>query len=280
MVVIGHHSYLKKMDHTLTKKIQDYLALKAKDRDVTQGATLLLSLNRNNIMFQQIIRCPDKYADKVEYELRKHLAIRLNDKTVADVLEMNKTVVPNASDSLKLMPVVSSDCELPEGVKAKGMRSDHNDLPDEIKALWDESSNLYFKIKELFETLKGMESAPACDRFELLKQLDELDKRYRDNLKTYDNYSVVNELEGSNHPADGNTNTNPDDLVKKVTAARTYLSQNRDKLAGFKDTDEKKYKELLAKVQERYDLLLSTNSTVSPEQTAELKELGVKVVEE
>lgn len=262
------------MDHTLTKKIQDYLALKAKDRDVTQGATLLLSLNRNNIMFQQIIRTPDKYADKVEYELRKHLAIRLNEKTVADVLEMNKEVIPRADLSLKLMPVVSSDVELPEGVKAKGMRSDHNDLPDEIKALWDESSNLYYKIKELFETLKNMEHSPACDRYEFLTQLDECDKKYRENLKAYDNYSSVPE---AGAPTASNTS---DDIVKKVSAARTYLSQNRDKLSGYRSSDEKKYQELLAKVQERYDLLLSTNNTVSPEQTAELKELGVKVVEE
>lgn len=259
------------MDHKLTQRIQDYLSTSVEEREIADGATLLLSLNRNNIMFQQIIRQPHKYADKVEYELQKHLSIRLNEKTVADVVKMNETVIPLADDTLKLMPVISSDAELPQGIKAKGIRPDHDSLPDEVRALWDESSNLYFRIKELFESLKGMESASACDRFELLKQLDECDKKYRDNMKTYDAYVIDEQKNVETPPAE--------DIVKKVTAARTYLSQNRSKLADYKVTDEKKYKDLLSKVQERYDLLVSTNNAVSEEQTAELKELGVAVNE-
>ena len=33
-----------------------------------------------------------------------------------------------------------------------------------------------------------MESAPACDRYEYLKLLDEADKKYRANLQAYDDY--------------------------------------------------------------------------------------------
>lgn len=84
------------MDEKLTHKIQDYLDTPPSERDVVAGATLLLSLNRNKILFQNVIRKPEKFADKVEYELRKHLKIRLDGKTVSDIALMNITVIPSA----------------------------------------------------------------------------------------------------------------------------------------------------------------------------------------
>ena len=65
---------------------------------------------------------------------------------------------------------------------------DHDRLPPEIQRLWTDNGALWFKIKELFEQLKGMESAPACDRYEYLKLLDEAYKKYRANLQAYDDY--------------------------------------------------------------------------------------------
>lgn len=41
------------MDEKLTHKIQDYLDTPPSERDVVAGATLLLSLNRNKILFQE-----------------------------------------------------------------------------------------------------------------------------------------------------------------------------------------------------------------------------------
>ena len=144
------------MDEKLTHKIQDYLDTPPSERDVVAGATLLLSLNRNKILFQNVIRKPEKFADKVEYELRKHLKIRLDGKTVSDIALMNITVIPSAQRIIDGgVPVLDVDDEFPEANVAKGRRMDHDRLPPEIQRLWTDNGALWFKIKELFEQLKG-----------------------------------------------------------------------------------------------------------------------------
>lgn len=265
------------MDNKLTEKIQAYLNQAPAERDVVDGATMLLSLNRNRIFFQNVVRKPEKYADKVAYELNKHLTIRLDRQTVSDVINMNKEVLPLAEQTLSAgYPVISVDDDKPQtGVVAKGMRTDHDSLPDEIKGLWDECSSLWFRIKELFEQLKGMEKAPACDRYEYLKQLESADKKYRENMQAYDSFvpgAVSAEVKKEDKVED-----DPGTIAKKVGAARKYLSDNKKKLAEFKVSDEKKFQALLTKVQERYDYLISTGNTIEAEQVNELSALGVKV---
>lgn len=263
------------MDEKLTLQIQAYLNTPSAERDVLQGATLLLKLNRNRILFQNACRRPDKFADKIEYELKKHLSIRLDRKTVADVVRMNKTVVPDAAKIIDDgAPVLSSDDDnVPqEGKVARGMRKDHEQLPDEIKALWTECADLWFKIKETFEQLKGMEDAPACDRYEYLQVLDEADKKYRSNMKRYDKYVLGTPVDSTPEDAP----TDPAEIAKKVNAARKYLSDNKKKLAELKDTDAEKYAKLLTKVQERYDWLIASGNTVDDSQVSELVALGLK----
>lgn len=258
--------------------MQDYLGQDPEDRNVIDGATMLLSLNRNRLFFQNVLRKPEKFADKVEYELKKHLRIRLDRQTVSDVVALNKEVLPHVQETLsKGAPVISSDDDVPQsGTVAVGKRSDHETLPDEIKALWDECAGIWFKIKELFEQLKGMEKAAACDRYEYLKQLDGADKKYRANMQAYDEYKPgvpeAKKEEKKVYPAE-----DPAAISKKVNAARKYLSDNKKKLADLKGTDESKYAALLAKVQERYDYLISTGNTVDAEQVAELVALGLVV---
>lgn len=256
--------------------MQAYLDAKPEDRNVIDGATMLLALNRNRIFFQNVVRKPERFADKVEYELKKHLAIRLDRKTIADVATMNKVVIPAAQATIaEGAPVISTDNDLPaEGTVARGKRSEHEQLPDEIKALWDECTPLWFKIKELFELLKGMENSPACDRFEYLQQLDECDKKYRANMQAYDAYVTGSSTTMNNSPK---VEENPADITKKVNAARKYLSDNKKKLVDLKSSDEKKYTLLLAKVQERYEYLISTGNAVDAEQVNELVDLGLLV---
>lgn len=264
------------MDNKLTEKIQEYLNTPESERNVVEGATMLLSLNRNRILFQNIVRKPDKFAGKVVYELKKHLAIRLNNQTISDVVRMNKEVLPAARQIIETgVPVISVDDDVPqEGKIARGMRADHEQLPDEIKSLWTECTALWFKIKETFEQLKGMEDAPACDRFEYLRVLDEADKKYRSNMKIYDSYVQGDHAgdQSSDPPA-----VDPAEISKKVNAARKYLSDNKKKLADLKSADPTKYAVLLSKVQERFDYLIATGNTIDENQVAELADLGIRV---
>lgn len=271
---------IENMDHKLTEKIQKYLQTEPAKRNVMEGATLLLSLNRNRILFQNVMRRPEKFADKVEYELKKHLKIRLDDKTLADVAAMDRAVIPMAQETinrrLDCVAEQADDIDTPEelnvAVKHAGKRADHDELPDDIKQLWDESAELWFKIKETFETLKTMEAAPPCDRYEYLKMLDEADKQYRANMAKYDAFAMGGES-GTGEPK----GMDPAEIAKKVQAARKYISDNKKKLAELKDTDEAKFVALRDKVQERFNFLIETGNSVSEEQVAELKELGIVV---
>jgi len=120
-----------------------------------------------------------------------------------------------------------------------------------------------------------MEHATACDRYEYLKQLDESEKRYRANMQAYDSF-VPGTASGEDEKQD-KVEDDPATIAKKVGAARKYLSDNKKKLADFKDSDAKKYLALLAKVQERYDYLISTGNAIEAEQVNELAALGLKV---
>lgn len=277
------YSIFYSMDRKLTEKIQVYLQTEPAKRNVVEGATLLLSLNRNRILFQNVVKRPEKFADKVEYELKKHLQIRLDDKTMSEVAAMDATVVPFAENTLNKRLMLASDkaddIDVPEelevAIRHAGKRDDHDELPDEIKNIWEQSANLWFKIKETYETLKTMDNAPLCDRYEYLKILDEADKQYRKNMAWYDGYVL-----GSEIPSEKEAELDPADIAKKIQAARKYISDNKKKLAELRESGEwpnAKYDELLEKVQERFNFLIEMGNSVSDEQVAELKELGVVV---
>jgi hypothetical protein len=257
------------MDNELTQRIKAYIEAEPQDRDVAAGAMLLLQMNRNRILFNNILRRPDKFADKLLYELKKYYRIRLDSMTVEDVANMDKSVVPAAQETLNAgAPQIDSDNDVAqEGTVARGKRDDHDELPEEIQKLWTDGAELYYKIKALFEQLKTTEDAPSCDRYEYLVQLKEADIRYRENLRIYDGYKQGDEV----------TVSDPDAAAKKISAARKYISVSKEKLAELRDTDAEKYATLLAKVQERIDLLKQLGANIEQAQADELNELGLSV---
>ena len=79
-------------DPILTSQISDWLNASPKQRSLEDGALLLLRLNANRIMYQMILR--NRLAEKLEYELQKHLNIRLHGLTRAEVAKVEKQVMP------------------------------------------------------------------------------------------------------------------------------------------------------------------------------------------
>lgn len=76
---------------------------------------MVLKLTRNRILFQNISRNPQKFASKIEYELKKYLAIRLDRKTIQDVVKMDKELVPAVAETLAtFQPEISSDDDIPQ----------------------------------------------------------------------------------------------------------------------------------------------------------------------
>lgn len=266
------------IDDKLTTDMQGWLNTEPAKRDLLKGAEMVLKLTRNRILFQNISRNPQKFASKIEYELNKYLKIRLDRKTIQDVVQMDKVLVPSVEKTLETFKPaeISSDGDVPqEAVIAKGKREDHDSLPEDIQQLWESNKDIYFRLKETFETLKTMRDALPCDRYEYLKQLEELDTKYRDNMNKYDHYKP-GEQEGTG--AEGESPEDPAEMAKKVSAARGYLSDNKKKLAELKEADDLvKYEKLLAKMQAKYDFLISTGNNVSDDQVKALQDLGLKV---
>ena len=179
------------MDNRFTATLQAWLDTEPEERSLVEGADLLLRLNRNRWMHQQILRT--RNFSKLEYELRKHLQIRLDGLTLQEVAEMEREVMPKAAQSVTdNAPVISTDAENPAPQFA-GKRADHDTLPEEIRALYDRNGEIYFKLKQTFETLKQMHDAQPCDRYEYLKVLSEQDKLYRENWAKYDSYQPTSD---------------------------------------------------------------------------------------
>ena len=282
------------IDHGLTKKLQDWLNLEPAQRNFDEGALMMLQLNNNRILYQTVMKRPDKFMAKVEYELKKHLKIRLDNMTTQAVSQMDKELIPKVESLLgsqELAPVISSDDNqsLPPKI-AKGMREDHDKLPLEIQNLWTDNGPIFFKIKELHNTLKEMHDAQPCDRYEYLKQLKDLDTQYHRNMMLYDRYDV-NADHSVDSPADAPSDDDPAEFNKKVNAARTYLSDNKKKLESLRDQIEtlgrdsaeaaevvKEFDKILSKVQKRYNWLQGNGVAISDDQLIALRDLGVVII--
>ncbi len=265
------------IDKKLTQDIADWLNTQRDQRDIEHGALMLLKLNNNRFLYANIMRRPDKYADKVEYELRKHLRIRLDNMTNADVVRLEAKVIPAAKQTLASPPaVVSTDAELPKANVARGRRADHDKLPAEVQALWDKNFTLYQTIKDLFERLKAMEKAQPCDRYEYLKLLDDADKQYRANLENYDNYVAPSAPSASSPTENAEDSTSRDTDYRKINAARKTLSKYKKVFANaIEQGDNEKAATAKKKVLDSVDAIRSAGGVVGAAVTNELVGLGI-----
>lgn len=274
------------MDEKLTQDIQKWLDTPSDARSVEEGAVLLLKMNRNRILFHNIISRPDKMMGKLEYELRKHLRIRLDGKTLRDVVNMTPKVMESArltlaegqpvpagndtaTDTASEHPDTATDGQASPAFIGK--RADHDQLPDHIKELYDRNGIVYQKMKQEYNNLLAMENAEPCDRYEHLKILQSLDTEYRQNWDKYDNWQApADGTDGDDKPAAAD----PAEVAKKVSAARKYLSENKKKLPTL---DEVQRDALLAKMQDRVDFLLSTGNGFDGDYRQELEALGLRI---
>lgn len=265
------------MDNNFTQKMQDWLNQPAHERDIVAGATMLLQLNHNRVLYTNIVRRPERYADKVEYELRKHLKIRLDGLTVADVVKMEREVMPRVEQTLKDALVISTDAELPQGTIARGKRPDHDHLPAEIRALWDDNIDNYHKVRDLHHRLKEMEAAPPCDRYEYLKLLDEADRRYRENLARYDGFVLGQE------PATVVADNTADDQAPerdeaRINAARKSISKWKGALVkAYGEGDGAKCEEAKGKILAAVADLRAAGGALGAKVSADLLQLGIEI---
>lgn len=255
------------MDNNLTKQIQEWLDTPVSERNISVGAEMLLKLNRNRILYQNIIRRGVKMMGKLEYELKKYHRMRIDNKTVADVVRLEKEVMPKVQKFVEEEPDNKAE--------HAGKRADHDELPPEIQALWDGNFEQYAKVKALFEELKAMMNMEPCDRYEKLKLLDEAESKYRKNLADYDAYLKEKPFPEDKDDKEDNFPMDPAELAKEINNSRKYISSNKDKLAALIEKDQEKAEALRAKMQERVDTIQSAGVPFSPDQQTELESLGI-----
>ncbi len=255
------------MDEKLTLQIKDWLDTPIDERNIASGAELMLRLNRNRILYHNVIRRGNKMMSKVEYELKKYLRMRLDNKTISDVIRMQKEIVPRAEETIvQLAKRITPESE------HSGKRADHDELPAEIQALWDGNFERYTKIKALFEELKAMENMQPCDRYEKLKLLNETEIAYRKALAAYDGYVKEDNspIKTEEHPVDAA------ELATKIGNARKYISDNKAKLTKFiEEGNEEKADALRKKIAGRVETMQQAGATISDDTLAELSSLGV-----
>ena len=176
-------------DPKFTQRLQDWMNTPDAQKDWAEGAILLLQLTGNRIMYNNVSVNPKGKAEFIKGQLQKFLNFRLADLTHAEVESMQTQVD-------EIVKKVIKPNENSEFVEFKaGKRSDHDDLPDEIKALYAENLDIVHKMRELHLRLRTISTetstCPDSDRYPFLKELIALDKTLRSNWETYDHYAVV-----------------------------------------------------------------------------------------
>ena len=181
------------MNHEFTAKVQEWLNTPAEKRNLSQGATYLLQLSGNQILYRNITANLPRHADDIEYQLRKYLGFRLQALTHEQVKQMQQQVDAIVKrDHLNAPTRTKKQKEAAAEEFKKGKRTDHDSLPEEIQARYSENLSLLQKMRALHAKLVVLSTAnvtcPDSERYPFLKELIELDKRYHENWKAYDNY--------------------------------------------------------------------------------------------
>ena len=277
-----------KVDPKFTKKIQDWLNIELKSNDdIADGAQLLFRINPRNVAYRRYLQLavqrPKSIVGKIEYELKIHLKYRLDGLTLEQVNRLDREVIPSAEKILSAgQPedgTETVDSEQPANILRLGRRQDHDQLPDEIKQLWEDNGKLYKDIKATFEELKSMEDLPSCQRYDKLQLLASMDKRYMSQMEKYDAFD--------NTPTKPATPTEPaspkdSESNSSILSARSYISKNTEKLASLLSAAAKEgtaeafaaANKLRESMQERVNILLAADM-VTDKMRSSLLDLGI-----
>lgn len=179
------------MDPKITQQIQNWLNTPREQRNIAAGAMLLLKINRNQVLYNNILHNPAKLHDKLEYELNKQLQWRLQQVTHEQVVEMEDKVQQIAAKRS-----LAAQQENPANEFKQGKREDHDDLPEDIQVLYVENKSILQKMRDLHAQLRIIQNGRpgyTCkdsDKYPFLQELIKLDKQYRDNWARYDNFDL------------------------------------------------------------------------------------------
>lgn len=255
---------------------------------------LLLQLNRDNAMYQRIMRRKERELPFLEYKLRRFLQMRQDGQTIKDVVKLDNEITPQIAaatgtiDTGETLPMVvptedSGPESLPSYVR-KGIRPDHDKLPANIQAIWPANVERWKKIKEAFETCKQL--TEPCDRYEYLKVLKETWYKYKEDMARYDDYRLTDDTATvPDAPATGDALT--PEQEKELKNADSYISKNLPQLQQlvaaakeeeFNEEQKKALESLRQRIQQRVDVLLKCGRTLTDERREQLTACDIRTV--
>lgn len=296
------------IDKLFRARVEEWLSKKKHtEAELADGAMMVLQCNRNRAMYNTMMRKPSHYEEKMVYELKKHLAYLQNDMNLEDVKDLEKQILPVIGkaiadteettdkaaaalgeipeDSFLPAPALSSEepYKQTDAIVARGKRTDHDTLPETIRAIWDKNAERYKKIKQAHETCKTLTA--ACDRYEYTSAIAELWADYKKDFDTYDHYVLVpvnDEAGTQTSPADQLQLSAED--IKAINAARPYISNNLPKLLdlvklakeeGFTKEQQDKLESWREKIQQRVDVLVRCKQVIKDELRTKLIEADI-----
>jgi hypothetical protein len=243
------------MAHELTPQIKAWLDTDPSSRDILAGADLLLRINRNLIVYNNIVRNPQAKAQLLEYELQKAYNLRVKQVTHEQVTEMMAKVEKIASTRNLAETGVSTRSDY-----QRGKRADHDSLPENIQACWVDNASILKRMRDCHTKLRLINSetssCPDSDRYMWAKELLKLDKQYRENFNIYDHYK---------YGSDASVVDTASDARSDAKTALRLINLNKGKYAKSRN------EELGARIVEWYNLI----DNPSEKLTAELRELGL-----
>lgn len=191
------------IDKKLTEQLQQWLEAPEQERSTEIGAMLLRRLTRNLIFAQNFERNPSRHMKMAAYQLGKFLPRRLAEVTHEQVKEMSARVAVINREHQLSAPLPGSDKTAAKKRIAKteefvkGKRPDHDQLPEEIQALYAENLSVMQNMRTLHAQLVLLtldESKAVCpdnDRYPFVKEIIALDEQYHANWQKYDEYPTV-----------------------------------------------------------------------------------------
>ena len=281
---------MTQLDNHFTEKLQAWLNRPHSSEEmIKEGALLLLQLNKNRVLYNNILRQPTRprYRERLEYELNKHLQIRLAGLTQSEVAAMDARVLKVAESIIvsqgDSVGDIQDEQDEENRVLKKGKRPDHDQLPEKIQQLFNSCGGVYKRIRKLHTMLKGMENLTSCDRYEYLKQMDELDEIYRKRMREYDEYNAA-----PNAPAPVSKNAEQEgkDVNVLLNNERSYLKRLKVRLKkayderGISEVTYQTYEDMLNEANPHINKLLSLGGRITEKSRYPLRQLGVKFPDE
>ena len=224
------------MDKNFTEKIVAWLETPADERDYEQGALYLLQLNNNQIMYRNVLRNLKKHADFIEYQIRKYVKFRLASLTHEQVQEMQTAVDKIVAERhLDKEPSTEQSALTEEQQKVvefkQGKRADHDELPDEIQALYAENANIRLQIRELHLKLRMMSTenatCPDSERYPFLKEIIRLDKQYHKNWQVYDSFDPALAAAGAEQQLISDERADQKNIYRQINLVKGRYRKNR-----------------------------------------------------